>query len=296
MHIEITPMTMLEYMLCFAGERSALSDQYVVESEKYNLLFSARADGAYAGYLCLIPDADTLRIAYVFTAEPYRRQGVCTAMIRFVIDRVRIPVRISIVTSFACRDAIAAVSKKLGFEQIESVEVFTCKRENYPAWLQFMEQKGNRLCAFLEHRGYEAVRFADADEDLLRQIKESTRSEYANTLDPAPFLEIPEKKMSWTMSWAARKDGQLAAYTLVTQISPAKVIFEHISDSKKERGTGCILLPFARAMETFGTSSNEMVSYAMYGSNDHANAFRKKLLNVLNSDSITSENYLYKPR
>ena len=288
-------MTILEYMLAFIGQRSALADQYARESDRYSLLFSAKADEKYAGFFCLIPDSGVLRIAYVYTLPEFRMQGVCTAMMRSVIENTRIPVRTNIVSDHAFHGAVKAVCEKLGFKPKESLQVFTCQRENYPAWVDFMERRGNRLCAYLEHKGCEAVSFKDMDEDLRRQLMESAHSDYKNTMDPSPFLMLEEKNLSWDMSFAAVRDKKLAAYTLVTQMSETKVIFEQISDSAAERGTGCILLPFARAMEAFGNSSCETVSYAMYGSNYHANAFRNKLLNVLNTASVASENYYYHP-
>ena len=71
-----------------------------------------------------------------------------------------------------------------------------------------------------------------------------------------------------------------------------KAVFEHISESKAEQGTGLILLPFAEAMKKVFTDSGiRTISYAMYESNSHANAFREETLNMLKPSITVSENY-----
>ena len=94
------------------------------------------------------------------------------------------------------------------------------------------------------------------------------------------------------MSFAAMRDGRLAGYVLVTQNSPTKAVFEHISESSLEQGSGLILMPFAAAMEKVFTGSEvQTISYAMYESNARANAFREETLNMLAPTVTISENY-----
>ena len=111
-------------------------------------------------------------------------------------------------------------------------------------------------------------------------------------LDPAAFLDNPANMLSWEMSCLAMKDDRLAAYVLVTQNSPTKAVFEHISESNAEQGTGLILLPYAASMKNvFEGSGVQTISYAMYESNAHANAFREETLNMLDPTITVSENY-----
>ena len=158
-----------------------------------------------------------------------------------------------------------------------------------------MSEKGDRLAAYLGRRGYQVVSFAEAPQEIIDQLRNSPRSEYKNMLDPAVFLDIPANCLSWDMSYAAVKDGRLAGYVLVTQNSPTKAVFEHISESSAEQGTGLILLPYAAAMEkAFAHSGIETISYAMYESNARANAFREETLSMLKPSVTVSENYYLK--
>ena len=112
-----------------------------------------------------------------------------------------------------------------------------------------MNHKGAGLCATLKKQGYCAVSFVDADESLLKQLRISDRSEYGNMFHPAEYMDNPAKKMSWEMSYAAVRNNILQAYTLVSRRNTDKVIFEQISASSNEQGSGVILLPFVCAME-----------------------------------------------
>ena len=51
-------------------------------------------------------------------------------------------------------------------------------------------------------------------------------------------------------------------------------------------------MPFAAAMDrAFAVNGIEMISYAMYEDNAHANAFRIETLNMLKPTVTVSENY-----
>ena len=167
----------------------------------------------------------------------------------------------------------------------------------YPVWETFMNEKGSRLSAYLKRRGYQVSSFAEAPESIISQLHNSPYTEYRNMLDPSVFLDFPENRLSWEMSCVAMRDDRLAGYVLVTQNSPTKAVFEHISESKAEQGTGLILLPFAEAMKKVFTDSGiRTISYAMYESNAHANGFREETLNMLKPSVTVSENYFLEKR
>ena len=293
--ITISNMSVLENSIAFAGQHTAFSMQCVNRSAACGLLFCARKDGRYAGYLCAAAESGCIRILYAYTIPALRKQGVFTELMRFVAENSRVPVRVNITESHEFHDVVRAVCLKFGYEQSESVRIFTCHKDMYPVWERFMSEKGDRLAAYLGRRGYQVMSFAEEPEDIIDQLRNSPRSEYKNMLDPAVFLDIPANCLSWDMSYAAVKDGRLAGYVLVTQNSPTKAVFEHISESNAEQGTGLILLPYAAAMKkAFELSGIETISYAMYESNARANAFREETLNMLKPSVTVSENYYLK--
>ena len=293
--ITISNMSVLENSIAFAGHHTAFSLQCVNRSAACGMLFSARIDGKYAGYLCVAAESGSIRVLYAYTLPELRKQGVFTELMRFVAEKSNVPVRVNITENQEFHDVVRDVCLKLGYEQTESVRIFTCHKDMYPVWERFMKEKGDRLAAYLGRRGYEVVSFAEAPADIIDQLRNSPVSEYKNMLNPAVFLDIPENCLSWEMSYAAVKDGRLAGYVLVTQNSPTKAVFEHISESSAEQGTGLILLPYAAAMEkAFAHSGIETISYAMYESNARANAFREETLSMLKPSVTVSENYYLK--
>ena len=288
----ISKMSALENRIVFAGYHTAFSAQCVDRSAACGMLFSSKKDGKYAGYLCAVAESGIIRIIYAFTDPDYRKQGVFTELMRFVADNARTVVRVNISGNHEFHDVVAGVCRKLDFQQAESVNIYTCHKDMYPVWEHFMNEKGSRLSAYLQRRGYQVTSFADAPEDIIDQLRRSPRSEYKNMLDPAVFLDIPENRLSWELSFAAMKDNRLAGYVLVTQNSPTKAVFEHISESDAEQGTGLILLPFAAAMKkVFEDTGIQTISYAMSQSNTHANAFREETLNMLKPSVTVSENF-----
>ena len=292
MIMNISRMSVIENSIAFAGSHTGFSMQCVKRSAACGMLFGASLDGKYAGYLCAAAESGIIRIIYAFTAPEYRRQGVFSGLMRFVAENANTAIRVSISEKQEYHDTVAGVCEKLGFLKAESVRVYTCHKDMYPVWDQFMNEKGRRLTAYLERRGYRVASFAEAPEDIIDQLRSSPRSEYKNMLDPAVFLDIPENRLSWEMSFAAMKDDRLAGYVLVTHNSPTKAVFEHISESSLEQGSGLILMPFAAAMEKVFTGSEvQTISYAMYESNARANAFREETLNMLAPTVTISENY-----
>ena len=292
--ITVSAMSALECFIAFAGQQTAFSAQCVKRSAACGLLLGAKLDGKYAGYLCAAAESGIIRILYGYTIPDFRKRGIFDALMRFAAKDSEKAVRVSIPENHEYRVPVVKTCLKQGFQKAESVHVFTCHKDMYPAWDDFMTIKGARLCSYLERRGYRAVSLAQAGEDIIRQLRESPCSEYKNVLNPGMFLDIPENYLSREMSYAAVKEGRLAGYVLVTHNSPEKAVFEHISESAREQGTGLILLPFAAAMKTVFTGSTvRTISYAMYESNVRANTFRESVLSRLNPSVAVSENYYY---
>lgn len=288
----IYQMTALENKLLYAGYHTAFSMQCAERSAACGVILGAKQDGRNAGYLCAAAESGIIRVIYAYTLPEYRRQGVFTELMRFIADNSPATVRVNIPENMENKDVVSGVCLKLGFRKTDNLNIFTCHRDKYPVWEQFMAEKGLRLISYLERRRYHTVSFAEASADIIEQLRMSPRTEYRNALDPALFIDIPENRLSREMSFAAVKDGRLAGYVLVTQNSPTKAVFEHISESDKETGTGLILMPFAAAMnQVFVENGIQTISYAMYEGNARANGFRNETLNMLEPEVTVSENY-----
>ena len=291
--MEITRLGLLEYYIAFAGNHSALSNRYAAQAEAGGSIYGARINGAYAGFLCVSDENAAVRITHAFTVPEYRKQGVFTELVKHVTENEKKNVRTVLSKDHLCYSFILKTLLKLGFLPGERVTVFSCSRRDEDKWRRFMDQKGKRLCETLKRQGYQAVSFGDLNEDLLTQLKLSDRSEYANLFNPSMYLENPANKLSRELSFAAVKDGKLSAYCLVTRGDERSAMFDQISVSAGELGMGVILLPYVFSMERFFEMGFENAYYAMYGSNERANAFRNKILSVFPTTETTMENYCF---
>ena len=291
--MKITRLGLLEYYIAFAGNHSALSNRYAAQADAGGSIFGVRINGAYAGFLCVSDEIAAVRITHAFTLPEYRKQGVFTELVKHVTETHKKNVRAGISNDHPCYTFILKTLLKLGFLPGERVTVFSCSRKDEDRWRSFMDQKGKRLCETLKRQGYRAVSFGELNEDLLTQLKFSDRSEYANIFHPAIYLENPANKLSRELSFAAVKDGKLSAYCLVTMGDERSAMFDQISVSAGELGMGVILLPYVFSMERFFEIGLENAFYAMYGSNEHANAFRNKILAIFPTTETAIENYYF---
>jgi len=296
------PITELEYMIVFAPCRTAFMDRCAEEALSGGVLLGAEKDGKLVGFLGAVKEAQKLRVLHAFTLPEARGCGVFTELLHSLTKLVGTgkytfcTVRVHISSRHAFHDPIVHVCKKLGFIQTESVHVFTCRRDRDEHWRTFMEHRGLKMCALLSRWGYETVSFAKAGPDVIAQLRSPEKTGYGSTFDIAAYLDNPGKKAAWDMSFAALKENRLAAYTLVTHDAEKSVVFQLISDAVWARGSGVILLPFVQSMNQFYQSNCQTAAYAMYGSNQQANDFRRKALVGFYTEESETENFHYIPQ
>ncbi|MBR5091589.1 MAG: GNAT family N-acetyltransferase [Ruminiclostridium sp.] len=290
--ITVETIPYMGYALAFMSHRSVYSDRCAAEASRCGELIAAKIDGRFVGFLCAVAEVHILRVTYAYTRPEYRGRGVFTALMTDLAGNRNCNLRVNIVSDNEFRDIVVKVCDKLGFTRGEDLAVYKYFPQTDTAWEEFMSERGNRMCEMLRRHGYSTVSFAEADEDILRQVRESDISEFCNPFVTRPFFDEPERRMTREMSFAAVKDGKLAAYTLGTLPSENKAVLEQIAVSKKKRGTGVILLPFAETLRAFRASSCLFAAYAIYESNLPANAFRDKLVSI-GSRKVSENYYLY---
>jgi hypothetical protein len=283
----------MDYLFLFGDERTAYSDLSVrtaIASD--GNVYMAWEENHPVGYICLSEESEKTNILYAFTVPKMRRKGVFCELLSYAAQRSPRPLKLSIADSHKCYGIVSHTCKKQGFEVQSSCIVYSGKAVDFVRWKQYMEKTGGTMCEILERQGFSCVSFADAGQNLLDQIYCSSGNEFGNHLDIRAFFDNPYKQMNRNMSFAAVRNGKLAAYTLVSSPDASSAVFEHISASEKQIGSGCILLPFSRAMDSFEKYGCHRAAYAMYEDNGHANNFRKKLLDMVTSSRKRSENYI----
>ena len=294
--MEIQRLNFAEYQILFMGMHTPISRRFAAQAEKNGWIFGAWVGGSCAGFLTAEEETEDIRITHAFTVPSFRKKGVFTGLIRHMTEEQNRIIRVTVSSGNVCFPTVRDVCLSLGFRKGESVSVFVSSSRTKPEWNAFMKLRGERLCQTLKRQGYRALSFQDMDKDLLEQLGNSDRSEYGNVFHPSLYLENPAKRLDRDMSFAAVKDGKLAAYSLVAMGDDDSAVFDQISVSKEESGHGVILLPFACSMARFYERGIPAAYYAMYESNRHAGAFRSAVLEILPTEERTIENYFYIPK
>lgn len=279
----------LGYCFAFLEHRTAYSDYFAKEAAESGTLLCAKSDGHFIGYICATRTERELRVTHAYTVPTYRKMGVFTALLSELSDNSKITVRVVLPEDQEFHDTIADICKQHGFVQGESVIIYTYRPSEDTVWSRYMEAEGNRKCDALRSMGYNTFSFADADDNILRQIKDSDTSDFGNPFETRSFFDDPTKNLSYELSFVTVKDSELVAFTLASLPAPKKGVLEQIVVSKKDRGKGIILLPFSETMKHFREAGGEIATYAIYGSNARANAFRDKIANI--ATRKISENY-----
>ena len=274
----LSELTDIEYLIAFSDGRTALSDACVRQASECGRLYCERADDTYRGFLCTETEGRTARILYAYTKPEFRGRGIFTSLAEHVVQTAEGDVRISIPERHPCFAEVDAVCRRLGFAPTESLHTFSFDRSQEGAWQRTKQaQRFDACCAWLNRSGCEAVFFADADADILRQIENSHHSSFGNQLDPAPFFRLPSKNLSYTLSCAAVKEGRVLAYSLLSQQSREAVIFEQIASASAAREPGVILLPYMYSTDRFFESGYDRCAFAIYPSNTASNRIRQTL-------------------
>jgi GNAT superfamily N-acetyltransferase len=289
----ITHGTYIDYVFLFGDCRTLYSDR-MVENTKFpgGAFLIAWYEQMPAGYICLSENGTRTKILYACTVPQMRGKGVYTALFKYAVQQAKGDVKLSITSDHKAHGTVANLCKQMGFVLSDPFIIYRCSTASYPKWEIYMEERGNRMCAALERKGFSCIPFDQADERLLDELYHSVENSFGNTLNPKSFFDQPGRNMNRSMSFACVKNGELASYVLLSSPDSKSVIFEHLSTAKKYIGSGCALLPFAKAMERYKENNIKRAAYIMRDENEAANNFRKNAVDMLTLSSKRWESYL----
>lgn len=284
----------LDYIFFFGGERTAYSDYSVKNAlESGGKLYFMYEDKYAVGYICVAIEDNSSRIFYAYTKKENRNKGVLKRLLRHVAENARFSVRLNISEKQKYYRYVSSACRSAGFSLQSSCIVFSGYSRDFFRWDDYMLNTGNRYIHMFEKWGFICTSFREADESIIDEIYYSDENEYENSLSVKPFFDCKSRCMDMDMSFAAIKDGHVAAYTLVSRPYKDGVVFEQISTSRRYMQTGIVLFPFVRAMDKFKEFGCKAVSYAMYEDNVQSNSFREKIINMLTSSRVRTYNYVY---
>ena len=283
-----------DYVFLFAGSRTAYSDLSVKGALKSDgRLYIMMEDDRPAGYLCIVNEENIARVLYVYTDPMIRNRGILKSLLKHACENADRKVKVCIADDTEAFTFIKRACLNLGFfEESNCIISGSGKAKDFSNWERYMDRVGNKFCEILIRQGFECVSFNEASENQIDELYHSNENEYKNPLSVKVFFDNANKCLDRNMSFLASKDGELAAYSLVSRPDIQSAVFEHISTAEKYMGSGCIFLPFARSMEEFKKSGCNRAAYAMYEDNVHANAFKKKLLERVTVSQHRSYNFV----
>lgn len=282
-----------DYLFIFGGGRTAYSDYSAkISVESGGKIYILMTDGIPRGFLCASRESEGTKIQYAFTEENYRRKGVFSKLMRHAVKKLTKPIKLNILSDHKYYGETVNVCDSLGFVFKSSCSVYRCRSEDFVQWEKYMAASGRKLCAYLEKRGYSCVSFAGADSRIYDMLYHSAENEFENKFNVKAFFDDPNKNMNKDMSFVVIKDNKPAAYTLISCPDSNSAVFEQVSVSHSYAGSGCMIMCFAKSMESFKRLNRKRASYAMYDENTHANSFRKRLLERVTSSVKRSENYI----
>lgn len=289
----ISEMSLAEYLFAFKEERNALSDTYIRQASESGRLFCLTDNDTYLGYICTVIGSGIEQIVYSHTKKAYRGRGVFTSLAEHIVSTANTSVKAAIHEKNQCFDVIKNVCLKLGFEETECIHVYDFDRESKAEWARFKERvRYNECRAFLERSGYETVSLDLADEGLIKQIEGSRETPFGNPFCPADYFRYPSKRLAREFSFAAVRNGELAAYLLVSQPSEDALLAEHMVTSLETRGSGVIMLPLVCTVDRFFESGLRRFSFSIYPSNISSNSIRKNMQKDMTITDTVTYNFL----
>ncbi len=288
----ISEMTDTQYLIAFSDARTAFSDSCIRKASELGRMYCERAGNTYRGFICTEIDGQRECVLYAYTKPQYRRSGIFSSLVSHIVRTAERDVLVSVPERHPFFAAVDAVCERLGFASTESIHTFNFDSSQKQAWQRVKDtQRFDACCSLLQRTGCEAVSFADADEDILRQVRESHTSSFQNPLDPSGFFRGATKKLSMDLSCAAVKDGKLLAYSLLTQQDHNSVVFEQMASSADGRGFGAVLLPFVYSVDRFFERGYHRWAFAIYPSNTESNRIRKTLEKEVHFDERVTRCY-----
>ena len=295
---KIIESTYLDYIFLFGDVRTKRLDRGVQLSlgtgGKFLIMYE---DDKCIGFLCYSLGPHFALIKNAYTRVEFRRKGVFTELLKYADQNEVLPMQMAVLeeNDFGEIMLLPAILD-VGFHKITTNKVYYCHRKDFHKWEEYMEAGGGKMVRLLERQGFEAVSFAEAPTELLEQLIQSENNSFENQLEVEQFFQKQERGLDLRLSHMAHKNGTLVAYCLVCGLQNGEVCFEQFSVAKEFRGTGVLILCFAKAMEQINPLECKGAWYEINEHNKESNAFRDKVLDKITSRRLTYGIYEYQEK
>lgn len=282
--LTVSEIGLFDCLTAFEAWRSPLADFYL--KTKNCLVLGARGEGGAARGLLLAERGEETELLFLAGEDGSVKKTLVEHLMGLMPPGGLLRWR----TEADSGDE--ALARECGFRYESTLHVFRSVSAEDPALTEVLAEY-EPLCAEMESRGYVTESFARLRPEELDQIRCNAGDEYAPELHPERLMDDTAGGFAPELSFAAVKDGRVAAYTIVRAPGAKRCVFEIVCAAKSQRGTGAYLLPVLASIRAMRDRGVETAVNAVYESNGKPmTMLTKRFARLIRSRSVR-RHYVY---
>lgn len=248
--LRVDRLYLLQYMMILPNEwHSPLADHYMkMADSESGMAFLLSDNDMPVAYAVLNKENEGWVLNYIYTDKEKRRKNYASCLIRKIVLQMGQYVRVHLIQSHPCYDAVTSCLDKLGFIMNDTSCVYAVP-VGESLWKHMDELQLQRMKEFLLRDGSKCISFCKMDSDIREQLLKSSSNHFSNSLNPEGFFKNSVENVDSAISNVLVKNGLLEAYTLITRPAINTVSVEQISEAQSKIGSGRIIASLCASFE-----------------------------------------------
>ena len=257
----------IQYYIIFFKLRTPLSDFYC-ERENDIITLGAYNDGNEpVGLLVAATQKGLARILFVNALPEYdEARGAMVTQLLNIVKGVCELAEWRIISDSENIDPNYKWAEKLLFSKQETEHIFRHKSTDRQKGLDFVE-KFKPISERFFKLGYSVKSFAELSESELLYIANDPDNQFADFLQAKEFIYDENRKLCKDKSFACIKDGKVAAFAFVTELSRGKYIYDATCVANDYKRSGIFILVNNAVLESVFNSDYSFITFAVYDDN-----------------------------
>jgi len=238
-------LNILEYLTLPAVRKTGLSDhglKYLLAGKAS--IYGLKENGEIISYAIVSQIKKVYSLFYIETVETLRHKGHATRLLRCVLEAIDSSIFVNISNNLTYSTILLQLMEKVGYRSHSTSKIFSVDCDAHNKAIFFNEGKGisnlERATKRLLRGGKQCLLLSDLSPRQLELFRKAENHE----LNPASFLDNPEKNMDKQLSYVVFDQDELVAYTLLTHTNSDQVVIEQFSTLLSRLHSGIIIAPF----------------------------------------------------